>query len=109
MVGALAFHEASYKVNEGIGMGVKSPTADVLQGQEGKLRLQSTVSLLMLPPRRAETEVSLRAAGSLGPGRRGSALLGPRHHPRGKRAFLALVPPAGFLSSSKMLANNPPC
>ena len=30
VVGALASHEASYKVNGGIAVGVKSPTADVL-------------------------------------------------------------------------------
>ena len=60
-------------------------------------------------PTESRGEASLGAAGSLGPGRGGSALLGPGHHPRGKRGFLALVPPAGSLSSSKMLANNSPC
>ena len=29
-VGALSFHEASYRVKGGIGVGAKSPTADVL-------------------------------------------------------------------------------
>lgn len=51
--------------------------------------------------------MSLGATGSLGPGRAGFALLGPRHHPRGRRGFPDLVPPAGSLSSSKVLMNSP--
>lgn len=57
MVGALPFHEASYKVKGGNGVGVKSLTADILEGQEGKLRPQSKVRHKYVP--RAEAMAQL--------------------------------------------------
>lgn len=56
MVGALPFHEASYKVKRGIGVGVKSPTADIL-GQEEKLRPQSTVRHKRVPRAKAVAQL----------------------------------------------------
>lgn len=56
MVGALPFHEASYKVKGGIGVGVKSPTADIL-GQEEKLRPQSTVRHKRVPRAKAVAQL----------------------------------------------------
>lgn len=72
------------------------------------LRPKSTVSLRMLPPAGGAERRSGSCRLLSPPAGVALHFWDPGCHPRGKRGFLALVPPAGSLSSSKML-NNSPC